>query len=73
MYVTLFSSEDGQYIGCVTDVLPNHSTLTIPVYANYCSAVCYEKNNEVALARLERCPYAANKQPLTPGVQRLFG
>ena len=50
IHVQIDSSEDADYVGCVTDRLPTGREITIPVYANYCSAHCYEKE-ESALAR----------------------
>ena len=66
-----YSSEDADYIGCVTDRLPTGRELTIPVYANYCSAHCYEED-EAALARLERCPYGGEQHDIPTGIHRFF-
>ena len=48
-------------MGCVTDVLPTKKTLTIPIYANFCSAYCYEKEYD-DVKKLEHCPYEGFKQ-----------
>ena len=65
-------TEDAQFLGCVTDNLANGNKITIPVYANFCSGICYEKNDEKALARLHRCPHSGDKHDVDPVVQRLF-
>ena len=66
-----YSSEDADYIGCVTDRLPTGRGITIPVYANFCSAHCYEKD-EAALAGLERCPYGGEQHDIPAGIHRFF-
>ena len=69
MLSSIDSSEDADFIGCVTDRLPTGRELTIPVYANYCSAHCYEED-EAALARLERCPYGGEQHEIPTGIHR---
>ena len=68
-FQSIDSSEDADFIGCVTDRLPTGRELTIPVYANYCSAHCYEED-EAALARLERCPYGGEQHEIPTGIHR---
>ncbi len=57
----------------MTDILPNQTNLTVPVYANYCSGICYEKGDQAALDILERCPYGGDQHDIPPGIQRFFG
>ncbi len=66
------ASEDGEFHGCVTDVLQNGSKLTVPVYASFCSGACYEKDAAL-LQKLERCPFVGIRHELTPALQRRLG
>ena len=56
----LCRSGDGEFHGCVTDTTEIGTKLTLPIYASYCSAFCYEKDQK-NLERLERCPFIGEK------------
>ncbi len=71
LYSHCVQSEEGQYVGCVTDKINrNGGTITLPVYANLCSAMCYEADPK-QLARVQRCPYQGFRQH-DPDLQSLF-
>ena len=63
------ASDDGDLHGCVTDTLANGSQLTVPVYASFCSGMCYEKDPDT-LDKLERCPFRGQKHEISPELQR---
>ncbi|TRY63496.1 hypothetical protein TCAL_04305 [Tigriopus californicus] len=70
-YNNCIRGEDGLHLGCITDVLPTKVTITIPVYANFCSAYCYEKDLTM-VNKLEHCPHAGNKHEVDPNLFSLF-
>ena len=39
-------SEDGEFLGCVTDTLPDKRNITVPMYAKLCSAICYIRDED---------------------------
>lgn len=61
LYSHCLQSEDGQHVACVTDRLGDGSTITVPVYATMCSAMCYE-TNPGNLRRITRCPEPGIRQ-----------
>ena len=61
LYSHCSQSEDGQHVGCIQDRLGDGSTITIPVYATMCSAMCYEPD-EGSLKKIVRCPYPGYRQ-----------
>ena len=61
LYSHCSQSEDGQHVGCIQDRLGDGSTITIPVYATMCSAMCYEPD-ERSLEKIVRCPYPGYRQ-----------
>ena len=70
LYSHCLQGEDGQHVGCITDRLGDGSSLTIPVYASVCSAMCYESNPN-SLTRIKRCPYPGYRQH-NPALSHLF-
>eukprot|EP00096_Caligus_rogercresseyi_P004295 TRINITY_DN18507_c0_g1_i1.p1 TRINITY_DN18507_c0_g1~~TRINITY_DN18507_c0_g1_i1.p1 ORF type:complete len:144 (-),score=13.34 TRINITY_DN18507_c0_g1_i1:73-504(-) len=59
LYSHCLQSQDGQHIGCITDrLIPGQrsSSITIPIYATLCSAMCYEPDPK-KIVRIHRCPY----------------
>ncbi len=70
-YIECFapSNGDGDFHGCVTDVLQNGEKLTVPIYASFCSGFCYEKDQR-QLERLEKCPIKGKKHEITPELAR---
>nr|XP_040565145.1 uncharacterized protein LOC121115055 [Lepeophtheirus salmonis]XP_040565146.1 uncharacterized protein LOC121115055 [Lepeophtheirus salmonis] len=59
-------------VACLTDILPNDTNITIPVFANICSAQCYLKDDPKTFQRIHPCPYSGFKQNVDPNTQRLF-
>ena len=72
LYSHCAQGEEGQYLGCVTDKIGQGSgRITLPVYANMCSAMCYEADQRGA-TKVHRCPYEGTRLH-NPSLQRLFG
>lgn len=63
-------SEDGQHVGCVSDLIGPKQTITLPVYASICSAMCYESDPK-NLERVHRCPTPGFRRH-DPALQELF-
>ena len=61
LYSHCLQSEDGQHVGCISDRLGDGSTITVPIYATMCSAMCYEPNPRT-LKKIVRCPYPGYRQ-----------
>jgi len=56
-YTDCIQGEDAPYLGCVKDLLPDGTYLTVPQLAEYCSKDCYLHNKPAQLNRIIRCPY----------------
>ena len=39
-------SEDGAFLGCVTDNLPDNRQISVPMFAKLCSAICYIREED---------------------------
>ena len=50
-------SEDREYVGCVKDLLPDGTYLTVPQIAQYCARNCYLHHKPAQLKRIIKCPY----------------
>jgi len=67
-----FSGEDADFLGCVTDHLPDNRLITVPMYAKFCSAICYIKDVEKR-KEVHHCPHNGHKhEKVDPNLQRLF-
>ncbi|TRY64327.1 hypothetical protein TCAL_16630 [Tigriopus californicus] len=70
LYSHCSQSEDGQHVGCVSDLIGPKQTITLPVYASICSAMCYESDPK-NLERVHRCPTRGFRVH-DPSLQSLF-
>ena len=70
LYSHCAQGEEGQFLGCVTERIGRSGRITLPVYANMCSAMCYEADQQGA-TRVHRCPHQGTRQH-DPNLQRLF-
>ena len=70
LYSHCAQGEEGSYLGCVTERIGRSGKITLPVYANMCSAMCYEADQQ-GETRVHRCPYEGTRQH-DPNLQRLF-
>jgi hypothetical protein len=61
LYSHCVQGEEGQHVGCITDKIGRSGSITLPVYANLCSAMCYEAEPN-KLAKVHRCPYQGFRQ-----------
>ena len=48
LYSHCAQGEEGQFLGCVTERIGRSGRITLPVYANMCSAMCYEADQQGA-------------------------
>lgn len=70
LYSHCAQGEEGQFLGCVTERIGRSGKITLPVYANMCSAMCYEADQQ-GETRVHRCPYEGTRQH-NPNLQSLF-
>ena len=70
LYSHCAQGEEGSYLGCVTERIGRSGKITLPVYGNMCSAMCYEADKQGA-TRVHRCPYEGERLH-DPNLQRLF-
>ena len=69
LYAHCIQSPEGQHVGCITDLMPDGSYLTVPVYATICSAMCYESKEN--MERVKKCPYPGFRKH-DPILSKLF-
>ena len=61
-YSACTQSEEGQNMGCVTyKINKGAKELSVPVYANRCSAMCYEGDPQ-GMLRVKKCPHPGTRQ-----------
>eukprot|EP00096_Caligus_rogercresseyi_P005169 TRINITY_DN2015_c0_g1_i1.p1 TRINITY_DN2015_c0_g1~~TRINITY_DN2015_c0_g1_i1.p1 ORF type:complete len:146 (+),score=14.14 TRINITY_DN2015_c0_g1_i1:195-632(+) len=71
-YNQCLGTQDASIVACLTDILPNDTNITIPVFSNLCSARCYLRDKPKTIRRIHPCPYNGEKQNVDPNTQRLF-